>query len=115
MHARRNVVLGSAYSAFAVYIATIAALSVPLRAQQADTTAVSATARPVEVQTKLAKQQAELNAAQFSADGDAELRALNGTGDVYWGVSEYQTVLDAYNRAVPLTAPPNIHNRKLPR
>jgi|GEM_PF-5352237 len=50
MRARSIAVLGPAYFAFAVSIATIAALGVPLRAQQAHTPAVSAAILPAEVQ-----------------------------------------------------------------
>jgi len=46
MHARSIAVLGPAYSVFAVFIATIAALSMPMHLQQADPSAVSAVAPP---------------------------------------------------------------------
>ncbi|WP_263351237.1 hypothetical protein [Acidicapsa acidisoli] len=44
MRARSIAVLGPAYSVFPVFIATIAALSVPLSTQQADPPAISAAA-----------------------------------------------------------------------
>jgi hypothetical protein len=78
MRARNIAVDSSACSAFAAFIATISALSVPPPAPQADTPAVSATARAAEARTKLAKQRAELNTGQISAGG-AEARALNGS------------------------------------
>jgi hypothetical protein len=46
MHARSIAVLDPAHSVFAVFIATISALSVPPRTQQADPPAVSAAALP---------------------------------------------------------------------
>ena len=88
----------------AVYCVLIWAGILPLCAQQSASTSIAASASqlPVEVQAKLDKLEADLKTAQAAGDAETEAKALNGTGDVYSGVSEYQKALDTYNEALTL-------------
>ena len=97
MRARNNADLRPAYSAFAVFIATIVVLSVHLRATQPDPlTAVYAAALPV--QTKLANLQAEFNPAQIATHGGAEARALNGIASCYRSQGQNDKALGLFSR-----------------
>jgi tetratricopeptide (TPR) repeat protein len=55
---------------------------------------------PPEMQTQLDKLQAGLKAAQAASDARAEAKALNGIGNVYFGISQYQRALDHYTQAL---------------
>jgi CHAT domain-containing protein/Tfp pilus assembly protein PilF len=62
----------------------------------------AAPALPAEVQAKLGKLQADLNAAHHRRNAQGEARTLNAIGDLYFMVSAYQQAEDQYGQAQAL-------------
>jgi len=94
--------LPTTFSSAAALLTITFALGLPVCAQQGSgnaSTGKSLTV-PAGVRAKLDKLEGELKAAQAADDEKATAAALNGIGDFYFNISEYEKALDSYGRAL---------------